>query len=99
MNTRDIGATFLQQDSCCQALDAAAAEEPSLVTVPVAAAVPQSVAETVAPAAVTPAPAEGKDRMEWMGWMEWMEWMGCSGFYTLEVMNGWNFPKMEVWFR
>ena len=53
-----------------QALDAAAAEEPSLVTVPVAAAAPQSVgSETVAPAVVTPAPAEGKDRMEWNGWV------------------------------
>ena len=40
------------------------------MTVPVAAAPPQSVAETVAPAVVTPAPAEGKDRMEWMEWMD-----------------------------
>ena len=53
-------ATF---DSCCQALDAVAAEEPAA---PAAAAAPAPAAVPVAAAAPV---TEGKDRMDgWMGW-------------------------------
>ena len=60
-------ATF---DSCCQALDAVAAEEPAAPAA-VAAPAPAAAVPVAAPAPVT----EGKDGMD--GWMDgWVGWMG-----------------------